>query len=301
MQSNETRLFSRIEVIAYCGLTILLAGGVALLLKQSPYWRPLKSALGFREQQRGVGWESKEQAARARLAYEDVLAKRGVPLTVEEQDTLMQSSHRLRVWSHTHWLGMRIQKNPWDLWMMQELIHEIQPDYIVETGTCWGGSALYFANMLENAGLHNSKVITVDITPMIQEVSKLPLWQRKVEFLHGSSTSPDIVTRIAGRVKGKKVLVALDSNHTRDHVFQELLCYGPLVNPGSYIVVEDTNLDGIPLGPAVDPYADIGPGPMTAVVQFLETPIGKGFEQDLTRESMALTFNPGGWLKKRRQ
>ncbi len=299
MNSNGKKLYSRMTVVLCCALTVLVAGGGVVLLRLSPLWKPVRSALGLRPPLMGPGWDSKEQAARARRAYEESLAARGVDLTVEQQDAIMTTSHRFRIWSHTFWLGIRIQKNPCDLWMMQQLIHEVKPDYIIEAGTCWGGAALFFADMLESAGLPDAKVITIDITPMIQEVSKHPLWQRRVEFIHGSSTAPEVVDRIAKRVKGKKVLVALDSNHTRDHVYQELLSYGPLVSAGSYIVVEDTILDGVPLGPDVDPYADVGPGPMIAVLDFLETPTGKEFVQDFAREGMVLTFNPGGWLKKK--
>ena len=92
---------------------------------------------------------------------------------------------------------------------------------------------------------------------------------------------------------GKKVIVVLDSVHTRSHVAEELKCYADLVNSGSYLVVEDTNIDGVPVMP------EAGPGPMAAVREFLASPQGKAFEQDVTREALVLTFNPGGWLKRR--
>ena len=112
-----------------------------------------------------------------------------------------------------------------------------------------------------------------------------------MEFIHGSSTDPEIVDRIRDQVKGKEVIVVLDSDHRRDHVFNELLSYGPLVSPGSYAVVEDTGLDAVPLIENFD-------GPMAAVVAFLKTEEGGHFKQDFSREAMVLTFNPGGWLKR---
>jgi len=86
------------------------------------------------------------------------------------------------------------------------------------------------------------------------------------------------------------VLVLLDSDHSRDHVLKELQSYAPLVTPGSYVVVEDTNLDGHPVFP------EFGPGPMEAVAEFLGS--DSHFEVDRTREKFLMTFNPGGFLKR---
>ncbi|UCC41491.1 MAG: class I SAM-dependent methyltransferase [Candidatus Aminicenantes bacterium] len=188
---------------------------------------------------------------------------------------------------------MKTLKNPCDMWMLQQIIYETKPDYIIETGTYLGGSALYFAQILEGMGLDQSKVITIDIEDYCHETAKLRLWKKRVEFIHGSSTGPEIVARISQLVQGKKVIVDLDSNHQRDHVFQEMMSYGPMVNPGSYLVVEDTNIDGVPVHP------NYGPGPMAAVHDFLKTDLEKTFTQDVSREAMILTFFPGGWLKKK--
>ena len=147
--------------------------------------------------------------------------------------------------------------------------------------------------MLDGMGLDRSKVITIDIEDYCHETAKLPLWKKKVEFILGSSTDPEIVTRVKRLVQGKKVLVDLDSNHSRDHVYQEMMSYGPLVNPGSYLVVEDTAVDGVPTDPG------FGPGPMAAVSDFLRTSLGQTFTNDASREALILTFNPGGWLRKK--
>ena len=111
-------------------------------------------------------------------------------------------------------------------------------------------------------------------------------------FILGSSTDPEIVSRIAKQVKGKKVIVDLDSNHTKDHVSKELKAYSPLVSLGSYMIVEDTSMDGIPLWPG------LGPGPMAAVKEFLESDSSASFEPDFTREVFLMTFHPGGWLRR---
>ena len=111
-------------------------------------------------------------------------------------------------------------------------------------------------------------------------------------FLKGSSISPEIVSDIAGRVKGRKVLVTLDSDHTAAHVLSEMRAYAPMVTSGSYLVVEDTHMDGVPTAP------DFGPGPLTAVLQFLKEGGSHDFEQDFSREAFIMTFNPGGWLRR---
>ena len=193
------------------------------------------------------------------------------------------------MWFH----NVPIGKNPLDLWMMQQIIYETQPEFIVETGTFMGGSALYWAHTLNGMGLENSRVITVDISDLTSTASKHPLWNKYVTFLKGSSVDPAIVAQIAERVKGHKTLVTLDSDHSMQHVLNEMRAYAPLVTRGNYLVVEDTNLDGVPIFP------EGGPGPMAAVQQFFKDGGNKTFTQDLSREAFIMTFNPGGWLRKK--
>ena len=109
-------------------------------------------------------------------------------------------------------------------------------------------------------------------------------------MITGSSTDPQVTSHIAQEVAHKKVLVTLDSLHTRDHVLKEIEIYSKFVTPGSYLVVQDTNLNGNPVMP------DFGPGPKEAVQQFLLT--NHDFVADRAREKFMLTFYPGGWLKR---
>jgi cephalosporin hydroxylase len=185
----------------------------------------------------------------------------------------------------THWLGVRTDKNPLDLWIYQELLHELRPDLIVETGTAFGGSALYLASICDLLGHGN--VVTVDII----EQDGRPQHAR-LEYLTGSSIAPEMVDEVKRRIDaGATTLVVLDSNHKRDHVLEELRLYSPLVTPGSYIVVEDTILNGHPVSP------EFGPGPMEAVDDFLaET---DEFEVDRRREKLYLTFNRKGYLRRK--
>lgn len=194
------------------------------------------------------------------------------------------------VWrSTTKWRGVPSEQAPTDNWNMQQLIAELQPDYIVETGTLYGGTTLFYADVLSSAN-PKGKVITIDIDPKVDEASKLPLWKERVEMIVGSSVDPKVTDQVAQEVQGKKVLVTLDSLHTRDHVLKEMEIYSKLVPPGSYLVVQDTNINGHPVLP------DFGPGPNEAVQEFLKT--HDNFVVDHGREQFLLTFYPGGWLKR---
>jgi cephalosporin hydroxylase len=187
-------------------------------------------------------------------------------------------------WGNTRWLGIGTQKCPFDLWTYQEILHEVKPDLIVETGTFGGGSALFLASMCDLMG--RGKVVTIDIT----ERSGRPQHER-ITYLHGSSTSPEIVQAVHSMVvKDDRVLVILDSDHRKDHVLRELEIYSDFVSLGSYIVVEDSNVNGHPVDPS------FGPGPMEALQEFLSK--DHRFETDRTREKFLVTFNPEGYLRK---
>jgi len=232
------------------------------------------------------------QLKMAHAGYQALLRRRDLKLSVEKQHEMMKLFHDVPVWQHMFFHSIQIEKNPLDLWMMQQIIYEVRPDFIVETGTWRGGSATYWAHTLNGMGLEASRVITVDMQDLAQTASQHPLWKKYVTFLKGSSTDKEIVSKIAQTVKGRKVLVVLDSDHSMRHVLDELHAYAPMVPRGSYLIVEDTHIDGVPTQP------EEGPGPLAAVRKFLSEPAGAGFRQDLTREALIMTFNPGGWLRR---
>ncbi len=233
------------------------------------------------------------QMSEAQNHYAEISRQRDLRMSPDQHMKLLRLFHDLPVWDATWFLGHKLIKNPLDLWMMQQLMYEVKPDFVVETGTFQGGSALYWAHILDALGLDDARVLTVDIQDVNQEAAKEPLWKKHVEFFLGSSTDPAIVGRIAERVRGKKVMVTLDSAHTRKHVLDELRLYGPMVSPGSYLVVEDTHFDAVPTHP------ERGPGPTSAIQAFLEEPAGRSFAIDSSREAMIMTFNPGGWLRRK--
>jgi cephalosporin hydroxylase len=202
---------------------------------------------------------------------------------------ITEAFHRLyydtAVWKDTYWLGVPTQKCPLDLWMYQEILYEQRPDLIIETGTAHGGSALYMACVCDQLG--RGEIVSVDVNPIEARPAR-----DRITYLTGSSTEPEVVAAVELLAEGReRVMVILDSDHARDHVLEELRIYGRLVTPGSYLVVEDTNVNGHPVFP------EHGPGPMEALEKFLaET---DEFETDVTREKFFLTFNPRGFLRKK--
>lgn len=192
-------------------------------------------------------------------------------------------------WFENRWLGVPAQQNPEDAWITQEILSEIRPDFVVEAGAAYGGGAALWATVLEQVN-PNGKVISIDIEDRMGEARRLPVVQRRVQFLIGSSTGPDIVAEVWRQVEGHSAVVILDSDHSRDHVAREIEAYAGLVPVGSYLIVQDTNVNGHPVLP------EFGPGPMEAVDEFLATT--DAFVPDPSRERLLLTYHPRGYLKR---
>lgn len=198
-----------------------------------------------------------------------------------------------KVHDKTTWLGVKIIQNPCDVWAIQEIITEIKPDFIIETGTLWGGSAIYFASILQNVN-KNGKVITVDIAEdvddYIEKASKLKLFQDYVELIKGDCVSKEVINKIANRIKGaSKVIVMLDSDHNKNHVLKELELYSQFVSLNSYLIIHDTHLDGWNIKKNFE-------GPMEATEDFLKR--NSNFIADRLREKFLLTLSPKGYLKR---
>ena len=191
----------------------------------------------------------------------------------------------------TTWMGVVTWKCPFDLWIIQELLCQLKLDYLIETGTAFGGSALYYANIFDL--LDHGQVITIDnnSSPFMtsKDIENRPKHPR-ITYIEGSSTDIKIVKQVSDLCKGLNVMVVLDSFHSEPHVYDELQLYSPLVSSGSYIIVEDTNVNGNPVAP------DHGPGPNEAVKKWLTQ--NPSFKTDLSCERLLMTFNPGGFLKR---
>jgi cephalosporin hydroxylase len=186
-------------------------------------------------------------------------------------------------WHKCYWRGYKLLKCPMDLWIYQELIMSLKPSLIIETGTCFGGSALFLADMLELAG--RGRVVTVDI-----KVPKNPPRHKRLSYVTGSSVDAATVEAVKKfHPKAGHIMVILDSNHKQAHVEKELEIYAPLVTKGSYVIVEDTSINRLVRH-------DHGPGPGEAVDTFMAG--NENFVVDAGCEKFYMTFNPGGYLKR---
>jgi cephalosporin hydroxylase len=147
------------------------------------------------------------------------------------------------------WMGRPIIQYPQDMIAMQEIIWNIKPDLIIETGIAHGGSLIYYASILELIGKGEVLGIDIDIRKHNkEEIEKHPMYKR-IKMFEGSSIAEETINRVRKHADGKeKVVVCLDSNHTHDHVLKELELYAPLVSLNSYIVVFDTIVEFLPEG-----------------------------------------------------
>ena len=206
---------------------------------------------------------------------------------IESTDDVRTKFHLLSFQSgavqQTYWLGVPLQKSPLDCWIYQEIIAELRPDVIVETGTDLGGSAVFFASICDLIGHGN--VVSIDVRPAPK------IAHDRIRFIQGDSTSDDVLAKVRTATRqSTRTMVVLDSDHSKAHVRRELDRYGEFVTVGSYLVVEDTNVNGHPVMP------EHGPGPFEAVQEFL--PEHSEFQVDHAREKFLLTYFPGGYLKR---
>jgi cephalosporin hydroxylase len=214
------------------------------------------------------------------------VADRSPEEIVRDFHELYYADHTRTV-GNTFWLGEHSGKCPLDLWIYQEILFERRPGLIVECGTFFGGTAHFLACMCDL--VDNGRVITIDIRE--RQPHRRPKHPR-IEYRTGSSTAPEIVAGVRNAVQpDERVMVILDSDHHKDHVLGELEAYSPLITPGDYLIVEDTNVNGHPVR------ADHGPGPMEALDEFLAG--NDDFFIDESREKFFMTFNPRGYLRRR--
>ena len=194
------------------------------------------------------------------------------------------------VWKRLSYRGVRTLKNPLDMWNYQEIIAEHGIEWIVETGTRHGGSALFFADLLAARGA-SGLVISVDIDHASLQAPR----HERLRLLKGDSAAPEVVNAVKALLPADRppMFVILDSDHRKAHVLRELAAYVPLMQSGDYLVVEDSCVNGHPVRP------DFGPGPMEAIQDFLSAHPGV-LEPDTAREDkFGCTFAPRGYYRKK--
>jgi cephalosporin hydroxylase len=198
------------------------------------------------------------------------------------------------------WMGRPIIQYPQDMIAMQEIIWNVKPDLIIETGIAHGGSIIYYASLLELIGKGEVLGIDIDIRAHNKSaIEKHPMFKR-IKMIQGSSIDPAIVATVKQHTEKKEtILVVLDSNHTHEHVLAELEMYSPFVTLNSYIVVYDTIVEHLPekyMPGHIRPWG-IGNNPMTAVKTFIET--NDGFEVDKSiNNKLLISVAPDGYLKR---
>jgi cephalosporin hydroxylase len=196
------------------------------------------------------------------------------------------------------WMGVPIIQMPGDLVMFQEIVWKTRPDLIIETGVARGGSLIFWASIQKLCGI-DGKVLGVDID--IRDHAKRAIsgsqFSQQIELLQGSSTDLDIfdeVKKIASPFK--RIMVALDSNHTHEHVLDELRLYADLVSPGCMLLVLDTVIDELNL----DPDRPWGPGnsPKSAVNEYMRSQPGIFENLNVFERRSILSVAPNGyWIK----
>ena len=225
-----------------------------------------------------------------KLPIDEILSNPKAKGTVEKFNDFYYTSGNA---GDLNWRGDPLIKNPCDLWSYVEIFQEIKPLIIIETGTHRGGSASFYADICQILKIE-TKIITIDINAK---------WSfdpndKNIVSIKGKSTDPQVINQVKSLVQNKlekksgNILVLLDSDHSEKNVYEEMLAYADLVTIGSYMIVEDTNVNGHPS------FSDHGPGPWEAVEKFMAGRIEEDFKIDMHPQRFMLTFNPNGYLKK---
>jgi cephalosporin hydroxylase len=203
------------------------------------------------------------------------------------------------------WLGRPIIQLPDDLMRIQEVIFEIKPDVVVETGVAHGGSLIFHAGLLKAIGRGRVIGIDIEIRPHNRKAIEAHFLADMITLVEGSSTALETVQIVKDLIKpGEKVLVILDSNHKKDHVLRELELYGDLVSPGSYILATDGIMEIVAGGPRTEPDWSWN-NPRQAAHEFVKTAPGfelaamspQGFNESLTNQWV--TYFPDGLIRKK--
>jgi cephalosporin hydroxylase len=201
------------------------------------------------------------------------------------------------------WLGRPIIQLPEDMIRVQEAIYSLQPEVIIETGIAHGGSLIFYASLCRAIGKGRVVGVDIEIRPHNREAIEAHELFDYITLIEGSSTDPDVVARVRDETAGaESVFVMLDSNHTKEHVREELESYGPLVTAGSYIVAADGIMADVAGAPRTgDDWTWNNPKEaakefVAAHPEFRIEPPPFPFNEGAVRSPV--TYWPGGWLRR---
>lgn len=237
-------------------------------------------------------------------------------------DTDLQALSRIWVreisrhkWAYNFsWFGRPAIQFPNDTWAMQELIWDIKPDLIIETGIAHGGSLIFSASMLAmldyceaveqgksldpQASKRRVLGIDIDIRQHNHDAIKAHPMSHMIEMIQGSSIDNDTISKVREYAKDyKRVLVCLDSNHTHDHVLAELEAYADLVSVGSYCVVFDTLIEDMPVDLIQERPWGPGNSPKSAVKEYLKQHAEFEIDKKIDHK-LQISVAPDGFLKR---
>jgi len=206
---------------------------------------------------------------------------------------------------HFEWLGRPIIQYPQDIVQFQEIVWRTKPDLIIETGIAHGGSLVLSASMLALLDISPPPQkkrmvlgIDIDIRKHNREAIEAHPLANKIKMIEGSSIDENLVKEVRNFAKNfQSIMVCLDSNHTHDHVLQELELYAPLVSVGNYCIVWDTVVEDMPEGSTPDRPWGKGNNPKTAVWEYLKTHAEFEIDRDI-QNKLLITVAPDGYLKK---
>jgi cephalosporin hydroxylase len=209
--------------------------------------------------------------------------------TGSESDEYHKWYYNTAVWMKTTWMGVKCWKSVADMWNYQEILFELKPSLVIEFGSAYGGSALFFASVMRQIG-EPFKVLSVDISQ--GRVDPAARRDPDILFVESRSTVPAVAEQIQ-RLKSDfpgKVFAILDSDHSMNHVLAEMKLLRPLLSAGDYLIVEDSNINGHPVLPGW------GPGPYEAIETY-EHEFPNDYKHDVAREDkFGWTYAPNGFL-----
>jgi len=203
------------------------------------------------------------------------------------------------LWS---WMGVPIIQLPADVMATQEVIWATKPDVIIETGVARGGSVLFMASLLEMIGKGKVIGVDIDIRAHNRDSIEQHSMSNRVVLIEGGSVDSDTLDRVRAEIpEGAKVMVVLDSDHSRDHVLAECRAYGPLVTPGCYMVVADTVIGHVTEENAPKKRSKLwfqGNEPLAALQDYMSET--DRFEVDeVLNGKLVLSSSPGGYVRRK--
>lgn len=211
----------------------------------------------------------------------------------------LQDSINSRYSYNFSWMGRPIIAYPQDMIAMQEIIWEVKPDLIIEAGIAHGGSIVYYASLLELIGGDGLVLgIDIDIRKHNRDLIEAHPMKKRIEMIEGSSISAEVAAQVYEIAKNKKtIMVCLDSNHTHDHVLEELKLYAPLTSVGSFCVIFDTVVEDLPKDQYNDRPWDVGNNPKTAVFEYLKDNNDFEINKEIDNK-LLISVAPDGYLKR---